>query len=185
MKQNVKAILCTIGMMVIMSPAALGQEADAVHSPDTLRFTIEIGCPDACHVADLAVMCRTLTPLSGEARNEALHILKQAMEDPELLRDYFELEYGSNIDDIDLNNFTVIAQQDDEDDGERGGQSDRIDLAYFSEDTIILHWRDAGWTSQDEPRSHTQTLSRSIFIDMYFVVRHEYEVSQTPKRDSR
>ena len=177
MKQNVKTILCTIGMMVIMSPVALGQGADAVHSSDTLRFTIEIGCPAAYHVADLAVMCRKLAPLSGEARNEILQLLKEAMEDPQLLGDYFELEYGGS--DIDLDDFTVIAQQDHKDDEQSDEQSDQIDFVCFSEDTIILHWRDAGWTSQDEPQSPTQTLGRNIFIDMYYVVRHEYEVSDS------
>ena len=200
MKQIQKIIIAIIGM-VAMCPVALGKVADAPYTPtDTLYFTNQIGCTVIYEIIDFATMFKRYVPLSGEERSEALQLLKDAINDPQILGDYFELEVGivPNVDD-----FTVIGPENDES-NEEDDQSDHALRMYFSEYTIIIEWIGAGFTTLNKPEKkdlkdeedlkneqdlkdeedlkNEQYLKIGRAIEMYYMARHEYEVSQTPWR---
>ena len=190
MKQIQKIIIAIIGM-VAMGPVALGNVADALYEPtDTLYFTSEIGCRVIySDVIDFSTMFVKLVPLSGEKRMEALQILEDAINTPELLGKYFEFELGlvPGVDDFSVNDFTVLGQNNGE--NEEDDQPDHALRVYFSEYTFIIEWANAGFTTLDvleEPeKQRRQEELIDMAIELYYTIRHDYEVSQTPQRDSR
>ena len=166
MKQKIKILVSVIGMMILMSPLALGQGAQKIY------FVTEIGCEVYYDVPDLAII---IAECDTASREESINLLAD-------YADAFGIE-------PDIDAFTILVPREkaDKDQLKEKGDTDHLKAAYVLNDEngktvdFKFNWEGAGWTELDpeqDPKVQEDALENAI--DMSFLLREDTFKAQTP-----